>query len=170
MAGEVNLDEIATPHDTLVLEGPDGVGKSTLARRLSTRHGFQVIHSPRTPDHLDLVNRYREILAGTGRILFDRCFISELVYGPLHRGRSRITWSEALDLAESVTDRRGLFVHLTAPAPIIRRRLLDRDGEAASLDEVAALVTGYQRVFTTLADYTKVLALDTTTLELPSAG
>ncbi|WP_251061082.1 hypothetical protein [Streptomyces sp. ISL-100] len=36
-------------------------------------------------------------LAGTGRILFDRCFISELVYGPLHRGRSRINWKSVLD-------------------------------------------------------------------------
>ncbi|AEW95196.1 MULTISPECIES: nucleoside/nucleotide kinase family protein [Streptomycetaceae] len=170
MAGDVNLNEMATAHETLVLEGPDGVGKSTLAQRLSAQHGFRVIHSPRTPDHLDLATRYREILGGAGRILFDRCFVSELVYGPLHRGRSRITWSEALDLAESVIERKGLFVHLTAPAPLIRQRLLDRDGEAASLDEVAALVTGYQRVFTTLADYTKVLALDTTALELPSAG
>jgi hypothetical protein len=65
--------------------------------------------------------------------------------------------------------RRGLFVHLTAPAPVIRQRLLARDGQPASLDDVAALVTGYQRVFTTLADYTKLLALDTTALELPSA-
>ncbi|MEV7087978.1 hypothetical protein AB0O07_19155 [Streptomyces sp. NPDC093085] len=169
MAGEVNLDEIATAHDTLVLEGPVGVGKSTLAHRLSVRHGFQVVHSPRTPDHLDLATRYREILSGPGRILFDRCFVSELVYGPLRRGRSRITWSEALDLAESVIDRKGLFIHLTAPEPIIRRRLLGLGGETETLDEVAALVAGYQRVFTTLADYTKVLAFDTTALELPSA-
>ncbi|MGW3952895.1 hypothetical protein ACWEKM_18670 [Streptomyces sp. NPDC004752] len=170
MAGGVNLDEMASAHDTLVLEGPDGVGKSTLAERLSAQHGFRVIHSPRTPDHLDLATRYREILDGVDRILFDRCFISELVYGPLHRGRSRITWSEALDLAESVIDRKGLFIHLTAPPALIRRRLLDRDGEAASPAEVAALVTGYQRVFSTLADYAKVLTLDTTAHELPSAG
>ncbi|WP_328548729.1 hypothetical protein [Streptomyces platensis] len=129
-----------------------------------------MIHSPKTPDHLDLATRYREILNGAGRILFDRCFVSELVYGPLHRGRSRITWSEALDLAESVITRVGMFVHLTAPPPVIRQRLLARDGEVASLEEVAALVTGYQRVFSTLADYTKVLTLDTTVLELPSAG
>jgi thymidylate kinase len=170
MAGDVNLDEMADTHDTFVLEGPDGVGKSTLAERLSAQHGFRVIHSPRTPDHLDLATRYREILGGTGRILFDRCFVSELVYGPLRRGRSRITWSEALDLAESVVDRKGLFVHLTAPPPVIRRRLLDRDGQAASEEEVAALVTGYQRVFSTLADYTKVITLNTTGHGFPSAG
>jgi hypothetical protein len=38
------------------------------------------------------------------------------------------------------------------------------------LDEVSALVSGYERVFSMLADYTHVLTLDTTTLELPSTG
>lgn len=34
----------------------------------------------------------------------------------------------------------------------------------------AAQATGYQRVFSTLADYTKVITLDTTGHGLPSAG
>jgi thymidylate kinase len=170
MADDMTLDEMAGAHDTLVLEGPDGVGKSTLAERLSARYGFQVVHSPQTPDHLDLADRYRSLLDGAGRILFDRCFVSELVYGPLYRGRSRITWSQAIDLAESVIARTGLIVHLTAPPAVIRRRLLDRDGEAVSLEEISTLVTCYQRVFSSLADYTRVLTLDTTTLELPPAG
>lgn len=89
-------------YETVVLEGCGGVGKSTLAERLGTHHRFAVVHSPRTPDHLDLASRYRTILAGKGRILFDRCFISELVYGPLHRGRSRINWTQAIDLASEV--------------------------------------------------------------------
>lgn len=63
-----------------------------------------------------------------------------------------------------------MLVHLTAPPAVIRQRLLQRDGEAVSLEEVSALVTGYDRVFSTLADYTRVLSIDTTALELPSAG
>jgi thymidylate kinase len=166
----MNLDEIAGDYQTVVLEGCDGVGKSTLGERLSTHHGFVMVHSPKTPDHLDLASRYRNMLAGNGRILFDRCFISELVYGPLHRGRSRITWSQAIDLAESVIERRGVLVHLTAPPAVIRHRLLSRDGEAIDLEEASALIRGYEKVFSILADYTRVLTLDTSTLELPSTG
>ncbi|MCP2257235.1 Thymidylate kinase [Streptoalloteichus tenebrarius] len=166
----MNPDEFAG-YRTVVLEGCDGVGKSTLGERLSTHHGFTLVHSPRTPDHLDLATRYRTLLAGEGKILFDRCFISELVYGPLHRGRSRINWSQAIDLAESVIKRAGVLVHLTAPPAIIRQRLLARDGAAAHLEEISALVTGYARVFSTLADYTPVLTLDTSRLDhLPSTG
>ncbi|MDH6574725.1 hypothetical protein [Kitasatospora sp. MAP5-34] len=166
----MNIEKIADGYQTLVLEGCDGVGKSTLAERLSTYHGFTVVHSPRTPDHLDLASRYRTLLAEPGRILFDRCFLSELVYGPLHRGRSRITWSQAIDLAESVIARSGLLVHLTAPPAVVHQRLLARDGEAIGVEEVSALITAYDRVFATLAEYTDVLTLDTTTIELPSAG
>ncbi|MEO3810761.1 hypothetical protein ABGB17_17305 [Sphaerisporangium sp. B11E5] len=166
----MNLDQVAGQYRTLVLEGCDGVGKSTLAKHLSTHHDFTVVHSPKTPDHLDLADRYRTILAQPGRILFDRCFISELVYGPLYRGRSRITWAQAIDLAESVITRAGTLIHLTAPLATVHERLLARDGRILPLDDIAAVLTGYERVFATLADYTTVLTLDTTTFELPSTG
>jgi hypothetical protein len=61
-----------------------------------------------------------------------------------------------------------MLIHLTASPAVIRQRLLSRDGEAVSLEDVSALVTGYEQVFSTLTDYTHVLTLDTTTLELPS--
>ncbi|WP_326682017.1 hypothetical protein [Streptomyces sp. NBC_01237] len=166
----MNLEEIAGEYQTVVLEGCDGVGKSTLGESLSSHHGFVVVHSPRTPDHLDLPSRYRAILAQGGRILFDRCFISELVYGPLYRGRSRINWTQAIDLAESVIARSGVLVHLTAPPALIHQRLLSRDGEAVGLEEVSTLVTGYERIFSTLAEYTHVLTLDTSFLDLRSTG
>lgn len=166
----MNLDEITGRYETVVLEGCDGVGKSTLAERLGMHHGFAVVHSPRTPDHLDLASRYRTILAGNGRILFDRCFISELVYGPLHRGRSRINWTQAIDLAESVIERSGVLIHLTAPPAVVHQRLLTRDGEAVGLEEVSALVKGYETVFSALADYTHVLTIDTSALDLPATG
>ncbi|MEV3853109.1 hypothetical protein AB0J38_02160 [Streptomyces sp. NPDC050095] len=166
----VTIDEIAARHRTLAVEGCDGAGKTTLALGLAHTHDFAVVHSPRTPDHLDLASRYRELLGQPGRLLLDRCFLSELVYGPLLRGRSRINWAQAIDLAEAVVDRGGMFVHLTAPPAVIRRRLHDRDGEAPELEEVSALVTSYQRAFETLAAYCPVTTIDTSITALPSAG
>jgi thymidylate kinase len=163
----MNLREIAREHHTLVLEGCDGVGKSTLAAHLATHSGFTVVHSPRTPDHLDLASRYRSLLQEPGRILFDRCFLSELVYGPLHRGRSRISFSQAIDLCESVIARSGQLIHLTAPPALVHQRLLTRDGGATPLEDTAALISAYHRVFDTLADYLPILTLDVTDLDLP---
>lgn len=148
-------------HRTVVLEGCDGVGKSTLAQQLASRHGFAVVHSGRTPDGIDLTERYREILARPGRLVLDRSFVSELVYGPLRHGGSRLTSADAGDLAVAVAHRDGVLVHLTAPATAIRARLLLRDGMAASLADIESLITAYERVVTTFAPYLPIVRIDT---------
>ncbi|RSN69765.1 hypothetical protein [Actinomadura sp. WAC 06369] len=89
----VDLARWAARHEVIVLEGCDGVGTTTLATKLAQHHGFQLVHATRTPDGVDLAERYRTILAIPGRIILDRCFISELVYGPLLHGRSRLTFA-----------------------------------------------------------------------------
>ncbi|MGW1055946.1 hypothetical protein [Streptomyces sp. NPDC002521] len=156
----MTLEEIAA-HRTIVLEGGDGVGKSTLAHHLVSQYGLTAVHSPRTPDHQDLINRYRDLLARPGRLVMDRSFLSELVYGPLYRGHSRLTWSQALDLAQLVTARGGVFLHLTAPAATVRQRLKDRDGQAPAAEEITALADAYQRAFRTLTHHVPVLTYDT---------
>ncbi|WP_406003896.1 hypothetical protein [Streptomyces sp. NBC_00829] len=148
----MTIDEIAQ-HRTVVLEGGDGVGKTTLADLLVTQSGFIAVHSPRTPDHQNLTRRYRDLLARPGRLVLDRSFVSELVYGPLYRDRSRITWDEALGLAGLVTARDGVFLHLTAPAAVVRSRLMARDGQAPELEEIAALGDAYERVFRVLTGH-----------------
>jgi thymidylate kinase len=166
----MNAVQAAAAYQTVVLEGCDGAGKTTLAAHLTQAHGFTVVHSIRTPDHLDLAGRYRDLLQQPVRLVLDRCFISELVYGPLRRGRSRLTWVQAFDLAEAVAARNGVFLHLTAPPAVIHARLIQRDGTAEDLAEVTALVAAYHRAFETLSSYAPVLTIDTTVEELPSTG
>ncbi|WP_381563557.1 hypothetical protein [Streptomyces eurythermus] len=149
----------AARYDTVILEGGDGAGKSTFARQLADKHGFTIVHSPPTPDTISLVDRYTELLSMPGRLVLDRCFISELVYGPLHRGHSRITWPEALELVDSVITRKGVLVHLTASPAVIRDRLLQRDGTAPPLSELEDLIAAYQTVFNTLSTYTDVITI-----------
>ncbi|MFB7599817.1 hypothetical protein [Streptomyces sp. NPDC056160] len=165
MDRRVTLQEI-TRHRTVVLEGGDGVGKSTLAELLVTQHAFTTVHSPRTPDHQDLTSRYRGLLARPGRLVLDRSFVSELVYGPLYRDRSRLTWDQALELAGLVTTRDGVFLHLTAPARTVQSRLAARDGQAPDLDAIAELARAYEHVFRILARHAPVLTYDTA----PQAG
>jgi thymidylate kinase len=160
----VNVGELASAHRTLALDGCDGAGKTTLAHQLSTVHGFTVIHSARTPDGIDLTTRYRNLLATPGRLVLDRCFVSELVYGPLRQGRSRITLGQAIELTEVVAAQDGVLVHLTGRPSAIHARLLARDGDtAASASEVEALVTAYERVFAAITARlpSRVIRLDT---------
>lgn len=169
MAEQMTLEAVAA-HRTVIVEGSDGVGKSTLARALVVHHGFTAVHSPRTPDHQNLVNRYRDLLARPGCLVLDRSFVSELVYGPLYRGGSRLTWPQALELADLVTARHGLFLHLTAPPSTIRHRLKVRDGHAPSLEEITALAEAYHRTLRALAVDVPVVTCDTVSNTLRSSG
>ncbi|MDQ3275378.1 MAG: hypothetical protein M3Q39_10210 [Actinomycetota bacterium] len=148
-------------HRTVVLEGCDGAGKTSLAERLARDHEFAIVHSGRTPDGVDLAERYRQILIRPGRLALDRSFVSELVYGPLRHGGSRLADADVGDLATAVARRDGVLVHLTAPASILRARLLVRDGAAASLADIESLLTAYEHVVTAIAAYLPVVRLET---------
>lgn len=144
----------------VAIDGCDGTGKTSLAAVLTTEHGFTVIHSPRTPDNIGLLDRYRGILATPGWLVLDRCFVSELVYGPLYRRRSRLSWPDAVDLARDLAARGGIFVHLTGQATAVRARLLARDGASPSLAEINTLINAYHRVFAALAVHAPTLQRD----------
>ncbi|MGW8375426.1 hypothetical protein [Streptomyces sp. ODS28] len=165
----MTIEHVAA-HRTVVLDGCDGAGKSTFATVLVDRHRFAAVHSPRTPDHQDVMSRYRDLLARPGRLVLDRCFLSELVYGPLYRGHSRLSWSQVLDLAQLVEYRGGIFLHVTAPSTTLRHRLQLRDGRAPGMHEITELYRAYQRAFATLSHYAPVLTYDTSTRPLSTGG
>lgn len=95
----------------IVLEGPDGAGKSTLAHQLVELHevangpGTAVIwHEGPPPEGGDLVTHYElplllnrdQITSSTDLVILDRWETGELIYGPLLRGRSRLSPGQAL--------------------------------------------------------------------------
>jgi thymidylate kinase len=149
-----------TAYRTVILEGCDGVGKTTLAKTLAADHGYTALHNGRTSDEVDMSVLYLGLLETPGRLVLDRCFLSELVYEPLYRNSSRLTWNDALDLVAAVVARDGVFVHLAASVATIRGRLHVRDGVAPSVRDIEALCTAYEQLFTDLAAYAPVMRVD----------
>jgi thymidylate kinase len=149
----------ADRYEVIVLEGGDGVGKTTYATVLAATYGYQRIHATRTPEGVDLFERHRTVLALPGRLVLDRSFVSELVYGPLLYGHTRLTSSQTAALASMVTARRGVLIHLTARPEQIRARLLARDGTAPTLDQLHRLTSRYLAVFADLARHATVLTV-----------
>jgi hypothetical protein len=150
-------------YQVIVLEGCDGTGKTTLAVTLASQHGYAVIHSGRTPDGTDLAERYQALLATPGKIVLDRSFISELVYGPLDHGRSRLTLPGATDLARRVAARGGVLVHLTGHPEAITARLRSRDGPSAlAAGRIRAIIRAYHDAFALLDGIAPIITADTT--------
>ena len=165
MPGRLTTALAAYP--VIVLDGCDGTGKTTLAEALREQLGYAVTHSGRTPDGIDLAGRYRQLLAMPGRIVLDRSFISELVYGPLLHGRSRITQQAAVSLARNVAQRGGTLVHLTGAPETIAARLRSRDGTSPSVDRIRAITDAFHAAFALLAEAAPVITADTTATVLP---
>lgn len=157
-----DLDGWARRHDIIVLEGCDGTGKTTLAAQLAERHDYALVHSTRSSAGTDLAAKYRAIFASHERLVLDRGYISELVYGPLEHGRSRLSRADAALLTAQVTARGGLLVHLTGHPEILASRLAARDGHAAAAGRLEAITTAYREVFDWLSAYATVVTIDTT--------
>lgn len=149
-------------YEVVVLEGCDGTGKTTLVTALADRHGYVIVHSGRTPDGTGLATRYRAILATPGKIVLDRSFISELVYGPLDHGRSRLTIPAATDLAQRVAARGGVLVHLTSSPEIIIARLRTREEPVAAAERIRTIIDAYHSVFAALGRAAPAVTIDTT--------
>ncbi len=149
-------------YEVIVLEGCDGTGKSTLAAALADRYGYDSVHCGRTPDGTNLPGRYQAILTVAGKLVLDRSFISELVYGPLDHGRSRLTAQDAVALARQVAGRDGVLVHLTGQPQAITARLRARGGPDPDPSRVDAIVRAYYQAFALLGGAAPVITADTT--------
>jgi len=151
-----------TRYEVIAVEGCDGTGKTTLASTLAAEHGYAAIYSARAPDGVDLPGHYRAILTRPGKLALDRSFVSELVYGTVRDGRSRLSGDDAAELAFGLADRGGVLVHLTGDPGVIAGRLRARDGYAPALERIAALLQAYRAVIGALAEAVPVLEIDTT--------
>ncbi|MEW2398925.1 hypothetical protein [Streptomyces sp. NPDC046862] len=146
-----------TRYRTVIVEGHEGARRDDLVVGLA-HLGFLVRRMPATPHHLDPALPYRELLSAPGRLAVDGSVIRELVHGPLCRGRSRVTWIQALDFADAVAERDGVMLHLTASLPAGCER--QPDAEAGGEVEEADVTAAYARVFLTLAQHVPVVTLD----------
>jgi thymidylate kinase len=76
----------------VILEGPDGCGKTTLANRLAERFGMRIHHEGPPPKDVNLLEHYGRLLdeARGKNVVFDRLALGERIYGPILRGEDRI--------------------------------------------------------------------------------
>ena len=76
----------------VILEGPDGSGKTTLAHRLMATFGMMYAHEGPTPEFPEPDAYYCGELWSHrfDNIVFDRFALGERVYGPILRGQDRL--------------------------------------------------------------------------------
>lgn len=75
----------------VIIEGPDGAGKTHLAQALANQHGLTYHHEGPPPAGVDPLYHYGSLLeearATRAGVVFDRFALGERVYGPILRGK-----------------------------------------------------------------------------------
>ena len=113
----------------IILEGPDGSGKSTLAEKIHQQTGYQLLHreQPKTDeDKQRMMAEYVQVIKSGKNCIFDRCWYSEMVYGPIMRDASVITYPQMYELERLLAKSGALIIHCTAPESTLWKRCLRR--------------------------------------------
>lgn len=114
----------------IIIEGPDGAGKSTLAKSLADALDMNILKM--TANGGQSVPEYLQKLACDG-VIIDRCWVSEQVYSDLFNRKPRID----NDDAEALTEFCGLagipIVVLLPPLRVVVSRLNERGDEYADI-------------------------------------
>lgn len=114
----------------IIIEGPDGAGKSTLAKSLAGALDMNILKM--TANGGQSVPEYLQKLACDG-VIIDRCWVSEQVYSDLFGREPRID----NDDAEALTEFCGLagipIIVLLPPLHVVISRLDERGDEYADV-------------------------------------
>lgn len=113
-----------------IIEGTEGAGKSRLAKRLAMQTGATVIHRSKPKDEYErqqMTESYIRQVQEPGDAIFDRCWYSELVYGPIMRDQSYMTIGQMLDLEKLIVlNGGGIIIHCTDEEHLLWHRCQTR--------------------------------------------
>jgi hypothetical protein len=134
----------------IVVEGPDGSGKSTLvAHLLDNYHQLQLVKifdsgGPKSPEHF--YQAYADVLSREYPVgivpLFDRFYFSELVYGHELRGKILLSPSQVEEIAAPIRDH-GLVIYCRPSSYVIHMSARVADQMPGVLDHLDNIIHAY---------------------------
>lgn len=134
----------------IIIEGPDGSGKTTLAEKLSRQTGYPIVHKeqPKSEEErLLMMGDYLQTIRSGKNMIFDRCWYSEMAYGPVMRDGSAISYPDMYDLEEQLTKCGAIIIYATGPKAALWQRC-QRRGEdyVTSRDDFNAVCSNFDRI------------------------
>ena len=137
----------------IIIEGPDGSGKTTLAEKLSKQTNYPIIHTihksqPKTDEEKKLMmGEYLQTIRSGKNMIFDRCWYSEMAYGPVMRGTSAISYPDMYELEEQLTKCGAIIIYATGHKAALWQRCQKRGEDyITSRDDFNAIYENFDRL------------------------
>lgn len=131
----------------ILLEGPDGAGKTTIAKELQARLNAIYIHNGPAPvgEAFKQWNAVVDLARKGATVICDRLHWGDAVYAERFRPEvGRALNSAQFGYLESEINRcGGTIVHVTADLPTLVERY---DGEYIEIDDISAIMHSYARL------------------------
>lgn len=154
----------------VIVEGPDGAGKTTLIEQLKQGSRNAVYHHFGAPasdeEAFDYYKTYAAAINScTPDVLniFDRSWYSDMVYGPVMRGRLEMSREHADMLAAMVVaNGGGMVIYCTAPLKVLWSRCRTRGEEyVTKYEQLKDIAERYADVMRNCVRYLPVVRYDT---------
>lgn len=134
----------------IIIEGLDGVGKTTLVNYFVTQ-GMKKHHFDYDANNMDLFSKYMRVLKEENlNLVLDRSFISEMVYGPILRGKSKLELEQYKKLLEAYKQVGTSIIYLTSPQDILLER---RRGEPKDFEMILNYYKELNNQYNAIMDY-----------------
>lgn len=131
----------------IIVEGPDGAGKTMLAQQLSRQTGYSIEHfsKPETDEQKALMmGEYLQIAKNGRNIILDRCWYSEMVYGKVMRDQAYIDYPQMYELERALAKNGAIVIYCTGPKAALWMRCTKRGEDyVTSRDDFNAICAEY---------------------------
>lgn len=135
----------------IIVDGPDAVGKSTLADFVKKNWDIESIHSDaKCKNDFDY---HSELLDENESMFYDRFMAGEYVYPKLYGRDAKLTISEMTQLFDKIVETNSLYIIMnTTDTDILIKRLVDRK-EFNYLEEIQPQVELFRDFAYIFEDY-----------------
>lgn len=134
----------------IILEGPDGSGKTTLAKQLSRQTGYPYEHRSKPENEEEkakMMIEYLQMCKSRQNLIVDRCWYSEMVYGKVMRDQSYIDYTQMYELERMLAKGGAIIIYCTASKAALWMRATQRGEDyITSRDDFNAICEEYEKL------------------------
>lgn len=113
----------------ILVEGPDGAGKTTLSKNLADAFGYEYVHFSYPKNEAEakaLFNTYLTFIQTHDNCVVDRMFPSTMIYGSVLRGKPELTDSQHDRLIMELSLKNAVVLFCTNKTNILWQRCQTR--------------------------------------------